>query len=258
MIMRNLIQTSVKNNIMTLTIGRPEKKNAITEAMYLSMTNHINEARQAKDVKVLVITGADDCFTSGNDLKDFLENPPNGLGSPVFQFMYALCDFEKPIIGAVNGPAIGIGVTLLMHCDLVFATESATFQLPFINLGLVPEFGSSLILPMLIGHARASEALMLGKPFNSETALKMGLVNSVFSDSTLMPHTLDTAKVLASKPPRALQKTKALINQNKDAVKAQIKIEAEAFAVQLVSAEVKEAINAFFEKRKPDFTNLEP
>jgi enoyl-CoA hydratase/carnithine racemase len=254
--MSRFIRESVSENIMTITIDRAKKKNAITEAMYAAMADTINAARKNNDVKVLVITGKGDCFTAGNDLKDFIQNPPNGLKSPVFKFMYSLCNFDKPILAAVNGPAIGIGVTMLMHCDLIFATESAVFQLPFINLGLVPEFGSSLILPMLIGKARASEALMLGEPFDSKTAMKLGLLNSILSTSELMPHTLSIARTLTAKPTSALKKTKALMNQNNDAIKEQIKIEAEAFGHQLQSVEVKEAINAFFEKREPNFTNL--
>ncbi len=185
-----------------------------------------------------------------------MENPPTDSASPVFRFMHAIAGAQKPVVAAVNGLAIGIGTTMLLHCDLVYAVDTARFQMPFVNLGLVPELGSSLVLPALAGHARAAELLMLGDMFDVSVAKDIGLVNAVCSADELLPTAQGAAKKLALKPPAALRQTKALMNADLDTVRARIDAEAKVFSERLNSDEVKEAIAAFFEKRPPDFSKF--
>lgn len=255
--MSDNIQTAVEAGVLRLTIARPDKKNALTVAMYAALADAINSANSDKTVRVILITGSEDSFTAGNDLKDFLENPPTDPSSPVFQFMHAIAGAQKPVIAAVNGLAIGIGTTMLLHCDFVYAVDGARFQLPFVNLGLVPELGSSLVLPALAGRAKAAELLMLGDMFDATTAAEIGLVNAVCAAEDLESVALATAAALAAKPPAALRKTKALLNADLAAVTERINAEAKMFGEQLSSDEVKEAIAAFFEKRKPDFSKFD-
>lgn len=255
--MSDHIKIDRAGGILTLTISRPDKKNALTAAMYAALADAITAADGDSSIRVILITGSDDSFTAGNDLKDFLENPPGEAASPVFRFMHALAGARTPIVAAVNGLAIGIGTTLLLHCDLVYAVETARFQLPFVNLGLVPELGSSLILPALAGRTRAAELLMFGDPFDAGTAKEIGLINAACPASNLMSVAQTAAERLAAKPPAALRKTKALLTMNVDELHARIDEEAKVFGEQLNSAEVKEAIAAFFEKRAPDFSQFE-
>jgi enoyl-CoA hydratase/carnithine racemase len=255
--MSDLIHHVVTNRVLTLTISRPDKKNALTVAMYAALADAITTANGDAGVRALLITGSEDSFTAGNDLKDFLENPPVDPSSPVFHFMHAIAGAQKPVVAAVNGLAIGIGTTMLLHCDLVYAVDTARFQLPFVNLGLVPELGSSLILPTLAGHARAAELLMLGDPFDAKAAREIGLINTICSAEKLMPSAINAAGKLAAKPPSALRHTKALLKANIDAIRTRIDQEAKVFGERLGSAEVKEAIAAFFEKRAPDFSKFD-
>lgn len=255
--MSEYIKSDTADGILTLTISRPEKKNALTVAMYAALADSISQADDDESVRVILITGSEDSFTAGNDFKDFLDNPPVDPSSPVFRFMNAIAGAQKPVVAAVNGLAIGIGTTMLLHCDLVYAVDTARFQMPFVNLGLVPELGSSLVLPALAGRARAAELLMCGDPFSAETAKELGLINGISSADELMNTAQILAKKLAAKPPAALRKTKALLNMDVDDVRARIDREAKVFGEQLSSAEVKEAIAAFLEKRAPDFSKFE-
>jgi len=255
--MGDLIRKDLTNRIMTLTINRPDKKNALTASMYATLSEAINLADKNVEVRTILVTGTADSFTAGNDLMDFLENPPVNSSSPVFQFMHAIAGTKKPVVAAVNGLAIGIGTTMLLHCDIVYAVESARFQLPFVNLGLVPELGSSLILPALAGRACAAEMLMFGDPFYAKKALDIGLINTMCSADDLMLTARGGAEKLASKPPAALRETKALLNMNLKTIRARIDHEAKVFGERLKSAEVKESIAAFYEKRAPDFTTFE-
>lgn len=250
------IKSTVSDGILTLTIARPEKKNALTVAMYAALADAITGADEDPSVRVILITGSADSFTAGNDLKDFLENPPVDPSSPVFQFMHAIAGAKKPVVAAVNGLAIGIGTTMLLHCDLVYAVNTARFQLPFVNLGLVPELGSSLILPALAGRTRAAELLMFGNPFDATTAKDINLINASCAADDLLPMAQKAAADLATKPPAALRKTKALLNGDLKTVRERIDAEAKVFGEQLNSDEVKEAIDAFFEKRAPDFSKF--
>ena len=254
--MSDYIQSSVTDRIMTIRFNRPEKKNAILRSMYADAANALLAAQADPNVRVVVITGAGACFTAGNDLKDFLEVPPVNEEAEVFQFMFALSAFTKPVIAAVNGLAIGIGTTLLFHCDLAYAVPEATFQMPFINLGVVPEFASSLLAPRLFGRAQAAELLLLGEAFGAEKAKEMGLINAVVPAGELPGTVMSKAKALAVKPPGALRDAKALMNAGAAEIRACILTEAKIFGERLQTPEFKEAATAFFEKRAPDFSRF--
>jgi len=248
------IITENRDGILRIEINRPDKKNALTAAMYQAMADAIKTAEADSKVRVVLIHGKSDLFTAGNDLQDFLDNPPRDENRPVFQFLYAISQAQKPIVAAVAGAAVGIGTTMLLHCDLVYAAPNARLQLPFVNLGLVPEAASSLLLPALIGYQRAAELLLLGEPFTAQKAKEIGLVTEVVPEDQLSDTAMAQAKKLASKPAASLRLTKRLMKQGQmAAVEQQIKLEASHFGERLDSPEAKEAFSAFLEKRKPDF-----
>ena len=236
--------------IRTLVIDRPDKKNAITAAMYTSLAADLNAARQDDAVGAVLITGAGSTFTAGNDLRDFLEHPPGGEDAPVFRFLFALAEFDKPLVAAVRGPAIGIGTTLLLHCDFVFVSPSARFQMPFIDLGLVPEAASTLLLPSLVGMRRAAQWLMLGEPFNAEIAVSVGIANEIVPDDALLGHAQAIAERLAAKPRQAMRLTKRLLRHDRADVLAAIRREAELFREALQSNEARAAFQAFLTSQK--------
>ncbi len=251
--MKNIL-TENKDGILRIEINRPDKKNALTAAMYQAMADAIKVAEADSKVRVVLIHGKADLFTAGNDLQDFLDNPPSDDKRPAFQFLYGISQAQKPIIAAVAGAAVGIGTTMLLHCDLVYAAPNARLQLPFVNLGLVPEAASSLLLPALIGYQRAAELLLLGEPFTAQKAKEIGLVTEVVPEDRLFDTAMAQAKKLASKPAASLRLTKRLMKQGQmAAVAQQIKLEASYFGERLDSPEAKEAFSAFLEKRKPDF-----
>jgi enoyl-CoA hydratase/carnithine racemase len=242
---------------MRIEIDRPEKKNALTLAMYSALTAAFDSAEQKSDVRVIFVHGAQGCFTSGNDLKDFLDSPPVGESSPVFRFLGAISQATKPIIAAVQGPAVGVGTTMLLHCDLVLAGQSARFQLPFVNLGLCPEAASSFLLPLLAGYQRAAELLLWGETFGSDKACEIGLVNEVLPDGELMERAWARARSLAARPPASVRCTKALLKKGwEKVVRETMSEEGKLFAQRLASPEAGEAIGAFFERRKPDFSKF--
>jgi enoyl-CoA hydratase/carnithine racemase len=248
------IITENRDGILRIEIDRPDKKNALTAAMYQAMADAIKAAEADSKVRVVLIHGKSDLFTAGNDLQDFLDNPPRDDNRPVFQFLYGISQAQKPIVAAVAGPAVGIGTTMLLHCDLVYAAPNTRLQLPFVNLGLVPEAASSLLLPALIGYQRAAELLLLGEPFTAQKAMEIGLVTEVVPEDQLFDTAMAQAKKLASKPAASLRLTKRLMKQGQMvAVEQQIKLEASHFGERLDSPEAKEAFSAFLEKRKPDF-----
>jgi enoyl-CoA hydratase/carnithine racemase len=249
------IVTERSNGILRVEINRPEKKNALTAAMYTRLADIFNEAAEDEAVRVVLWHGAGDAFCAGNDLGDFLKNPPGPGNFPQGRLMDALIGFEKPIIAAVQGAAIGGGTTMLTHCDFVYAGESAKFQVPFINLGLVPEFGSSYSVPARVGHLRAAELFLLGESFTATRAAELGLVTRVVPDRDLLATATKTAQKLAAKPSGALRATKRLIKQASigQLREAALKIEAQEFFERLRSAEAKEAFSAFLEKRPPNF-----
>jgi enoyl-CoA hydratase/carnithine racemase len=248
------VRVQVESGVVEIVLSRPARKNALTLAMYDAMTAALADAKAGPATAVL-LRGEGGVFTSGNDLQDFMQRPPTGEDSPVFRFLEALVAFDKPLVAAVSGPAIGVGTTMLMHCDLVYASETARFQLPFVNLGLVPEAGSSLLLPRLAGHVRAAELLFFGEPFGAAYAREIGLVNAVLPEAALLDHVRGRLAALSEKPPTALRETKRLLKGlgDPDAVRARMQAEAAVFLERLASPEVAEAISAFFEKRKPSF-----
>jgi enoyl-CoA hydratase/carnithine racemase len=248
------INTERSDGILRVELNRPTKKNAMTAAMYTSLASIFNEADKDEAVRVVLWHAAGDAFCAGNDMGDFLNNPPGPGNFPQGPLMDAFIAFEKPIVAAVQGVAIGGGTTMLTHCDFVYAGESAKFQMPFINLGLVPEFGSSYSVPARGGHLRAAELFLLGGPFTAARAAEIGLVTRVVPDRDLLAAATDTAQKLAAKPSGALRASKRLIKQASiGEVKAAIKAEMQGFFEALRSAEAKEAFLAFLEKRPPNF-----
>jgi enoyl-CoA hydratase/carnithine racemase len=249
------IVTERAGSILRIQLNRPKRRNAMTSAMYVALAGILNEAANDENTRVVLWHGAGESFCAGNDIEDFLKNPPGPGESPQAQLMKALIEFDKPLIAAVQGAAIGGGTTMLLHCDFVYAGESAKFQMPFINLALVPEFGSSSIVPARIGHIRAAELILLGSPYDARRALELGLVTQVVPDQDLLPIATATAQKLAVKPAGALQASKRLLKQpSREQIKAAMKAENEEFSAQVRSADAKEALTAFLEKRKPDFT----
>jgi enoyl-CoA hydratase/carnithine racemase len=250
----NEILSERSGSVLRITLNRPAKKNAMTSAMYQSMAEILNEAAKDEDILVVLWDGAGDSFSAGNDIEDFVKNPPGPGESPQAQLANALLNFDKPLIAAVKGVAIGGGSTLLTHCDFVFAGESARFQLPFVNLGLVPEFGSSWSLPARAGHLRAAELILLGQPFDAKVAAEIGLVTRIVPDEKLLATATETAEKLAAKPPEALEACKRLMKSSqREQIAQAIKVENEEFASRVRSVEAKEAFTAFLERRAPDF-----
>ena len=240
----NEIRTSIVDGVLTLTLNRPEKQNAITRAMYQFLANQINAAAGDFAIRTLVIGGEGKHFTAGNDIGDFLNDPPLEENSPVMQFLSAVHNFPKPIVASVHGNAVGIGTTLLLHCDLVVASSETKFSMPFVTLGLVPEFGSSYLFPKLVGHQRASKVFLLGEPFNAEFALEVGLIAEI-NDK---PNELAAkyAAALAEQPPGAVIQTKALLKSgHHDAVTAVMRAEGELFKLALQSDEAQTAFMKF-------------
>lgn len=252
------IKTATLNGVLTIEIARPEKKNAITQAMYQAMADALAAANDDKAVRAVLIVGQPGIFTSGNDLEDFVAHPARGTDAPVFQFMRALTGCAKPVVAAVTGAAIGIGTTLLLHCDLVYVADDARLAMPFVGLGLVPEFASSLLVPQLMGQRRAAEKLLLGDPFTGAMAVECGLANQVLPAAEVVHHARRMAERFNGLAPGAVRDTKALIAApQREAVQSAIAREAEIFGARLRSPEAKEAFQAFFEKRAPDFSKFD-
>ncbi len=249
-----MVRFDIEGAVATIAFNRPEKKNAITAAMYQSAADALKEAGANDTVRVIVITGDGGCFTAGNDLEDFLQRPPQDDDSPVAQFMDALRTANRPVVAAVPGLAIGIGTTLLMHCELVYAAEGAKFSMPFTQLGLCPEFASSVLLPRIAGYQRAAEKLLLGEAFDAAEAEKMGLVNRVLPAAELMPFVQAQAAKLAALPAESLRVTKQLMKGDlQTPVAAAMLSEMQHFTRLLNGPDAKEAFTAFLEKRKPVF-----
>ena len=251
------ILTHVDAGVMTLTFNRLEKKNSITSAMYGVMADALAQASADAAVRVVVIQGHESIFSAGNDIGDFLNQAPSTQDSPVFRFLRGIASIEKPLIAAVAGPAVGIGTTLLLHCDLVYAGDNAAFSMPFVNLGLCPEAASSLLVPQMMGYHRAAEALLMGEPFFAEAALEVGLVNRVVPPTEVNGHAQAQAKKMAAKPLSALIETKRLMKgEQTPAVLARMGEEGKRFGRMLREPAAREAFGAFMEKRKPDFSKI--
>jgi len=251
------IKTATLNGVATIEIARPEKKNALTAAMYQAMADALRAAADDRSVRAVLISGQPGIFTSGNDLEDFMQRPPQGADSPVAQFMRALLEIDKPVVAAVTGAAIGIGTTMLLHCDFVYVSDEARLATPFVSLGLVPEFASSLLMPASMGHRRAAEKLLLGDPFTASTAVECGLANAVLPAAEVVNHARRVAERFNALPPGAVRDTKRLLRRaGRDAVLQAMTAEGEIFASRLRSPEATEAFQAFFQKRKPDFSKF--
>ncbi|HEY8289707.1 MAG TPA: enoyl-CoA hydratase [Acetobacteraceae bacterium] len=245
------------DGILEITLNRPEKKNALTRAMYASVVDAFQTADSDPRVRVVLLTGSGDTFTSGNDIKDFQQRAAGNEASHASPFLSALSALTKPLIAAVNGAAIGVGTTMLAHCDLIIAARSARFVMPFTSLGLVPEAGSSLLFPRLLGHQRASALLLLGEPMDAATAYDWGFVNQVVADEDLLATARAVARRVAALPPQAVQQTRHLIKHGRPDIDGRIEEELVLFRERLRSPEAAEAFRAFMEKRKPDFSRFD-
>jgi enoyl-CoA hydratase/carnithine racemase len=255
------IKTATINGVATIEIARPEKKNALTVAMYQAMAEALNAAREDGAVRAVLITGQPGIFTSGNDVEDFLTRPPgqgsDSMDSPVFRFMRALLDCDKPVVAAVTGAAIGIGTTMLLHCDLVYVSDEARLAMPFVALGLVPEYASSLVVPQLMGHRRAAEKLLLGDPFTPEQAVDCGIASAVLPAAEVVAHARRVAERFNALPPGAVREAKQLMRApERERLLQTIRTEGEIFGRRLRSPEAMEAFQAFLQKRKPDFSRI--
>ena len=243
--------------ILRIQFNRPERKNALSLAMYAALADIIQAANDDPAVRVVVLSGVNECFTSGNDLLDFLNDPEIRDSHPVVRFMVALQNCSKPVVAIVQGHAVGIGTTLLLHCDLVYAAQDARLQLPFVNLGLCPEYASSYLVPRLVGQQKAAELLLLGEPFTGTDAEKMGFVNAALPNSELMAFAETKIQRLANQPPAAVRRAKSLLRATQhQGVEAALAAEFIGFAEGLNSDECKESVTAFFEKRAPDFSKF--
>ena len=246
------------DRVLSLQLNRPDKKNALTGAMYDAMREALAASNDDPDVRVVFIHGQPDCFTAGNDLAEFQDLERIRRERPAMKFLEVISTVVKPIVVAVNGPAVGIGTTLLLHCDLAYAGQSTRFQMPFAALGLCPEGSSSYALARLAGHVQAAELLMLGEPFTADHAKAIGLVNAVLPDAELFAYAEAKVAQLASQPAAAIRATKALMRKWTAARVAEVlATESQLFGERLASPEFAEAARAFFEKRKPDFSRFE-
>ena len=251
------IKTATLNGVATIEIARPEKKNAITGAMYQQMADALTAATADSAVRAVLITGQPGIFSSGNDIEDFMQRPPGTLESPAFVFMKALLGCDKPVIAAVTGAAIGIGTTMLLHCDFVYVSDEARLAMPFVSLGLVPEFASSLIVPQLMGNVRAAEKLLLGDPFTGADAVECGIANAVLPANEVVNHARRIAERFNALPPGAVRDSKTLLRRAREKLALEtIAVEGELFGKRLRSPEAQEAFSAFFQKRKPDFSKF--
>lgn len=249
------IAVEITGGVMTLRFDRLARKNAITAEMYAALADALAQAERDPAVRAIVVAGHAEAFTAGNDLEDFMQRPPRGDDAPVFRFLRAVSTCPKPLVASVSGVAVGIGTTLLLHCDLVYASETARFSLPFVQLGLCPEAASSTLLAKVVGPRKAAELLMFGEPFTAQAALEMGLVNAVVPVAELEEQVSRRVARLVALPAPSLRATKRLMKQQQaDAIAAQIALEVEVFSCMLREPAAKEAFAAFFEKRTPDFS----
>ena len=240
-----------QRGLLTVRLNRPDKKNALTRAMYRQLAQALAMADSDPQIRAVLLTGSSDCFTAGNDIVDFLEQPPNDLDNPVFQFMLSLLDCRKPVIAAVAGPAVGIGTTLLLHCDLVYVSRDARLRMPFVNLGLCPEFGSSLILPRLLGQAKAAQLLLLGEGFSGEQAVAWGIATEALDDGeAVLAKAREVALRFESLPPEAVRISKQLMKApDREALRKVIEEEGKLFTQRLRSPEAVAALSGFINRR---------
>jgi enoyl-CoA hydratase/carnithine racemase len=248
--MPNAIEVERERGLLTLRLNRPEKKNAPTRAMYSHLAEALKQADADPEINAVLITGSAECFTAGNDIADFVQQPPGNLDSPVFHFMLNLLECRKPVIAAVAGAAVGIGTTMLLHCDLVYVSRDARLRMPFVNLGLCPEFGSSLILPRLLGHAKAAELLLLGEGFSGEQAAQWGIATEALgSGEAVLAKAREMALRFESLPPEAVRISKQLMKApDRDQLRKVIEEEGALFTQRLRSPEAMAALSAFISR----------
>ncbi|RQH10088.1 enoyl-CoA hydratase [Paraburkholderia dinghuensis] len=252
------IEITRENGVLTITINRPERKNALTPAMYEAMNEALASAHEDASVRVVLLRGQPGIFTAGNDIEDFLKTPPTGNDSPVMRFLYAIAGAEKPLVASVAGAAVGVGTTLLLHCDMVYAADTASFAMPFAQLGLCAEAASSLLLPRIAGHQLAAEKLLLGEMFDAAEAHRMGFVNRVLPAAELDAFVAAQLAKLVALPASSLHVTKAFMKRaSQHEIKARISAEAVQFGEMLRMPEAREAFTAFLQKRKPDFRQFD-
>ena len=255
--MANDILTTLDDGVLTVSFNRPNKKNSVTAAMYAALTSAIHRAEREADIKLLLFTGVGEVFSAGNDIGDFLENPANGEESAVVQFLLALSATDMPMMAAVNGQAIGVGTTMLMYCDKVYAVETATFSTPFINLAVVPEAGSSLLMPKYLGYQLASRMLIFGEAIDASEVKACGLVSVLCEYDDLMPLVMQDAKRVAGLSKKAMRNVKQLIKRDEEAIEDRVRFEMQKFGAALRSPEAREAMTAFLEKRPADFSAID-
>ncbi len=249
------IETAREGAIAAIGFNRPQRRNAVTAQMYMLLADAIEAAEADEGVRVMLLHGKPEAFTAGNDIEDFVRQPPTDENTPVFRFLRVMSGARKPVVAAVTGAAVGLGTTVLLHCDLVYAGEGARFQLPFTSLGLVPEFASSYLLPLAAGYHRAAELLLLGEPFDARVALEAGIVTRVVDDAQALPAAWQAARKLAALPARSVRLTKELLKSgHREAVAARLSLEGSHFRALLGEPAAREALSAFLEKRKPDFS----
>jgi enoyl-CoA hydratase/carnithine racemase len=252
------VLTEVHERILRIELSRTEKKNALTLEMYRAMSDALARADSDARVRAVLIHGKPDCFSAGNDLSDFLHPPSDPGDRPPLVFLERIAAARKPLVAAVGGPAVGIGTTMLLHCDFVYASPHTRFQLPFVPLGIVPEAASSLLLPMMAGQRRAAELLLLGQPFDAAKAVAAGIVTAIVPEADLLEHARGVARALCALPPESVRLTKELMKRGAAAAVAErMEVEGRLFKERLSSPEAVEAFTAFFEKRKPDFSRFE-
>lgn len=251
--MTDFVQVERKNRVLAITMNRPEKKNALTHAMYAAMADALDVAESDDDIRVVLFRGAGDAFSAGNDMVDFQSPPPGDGERPVARFLRTLLAANKPVIAAVQGSAVGVGTTMLLHCDLVIVAESAKLQVPFVNLALVPEFASSLTLPHRVGEALANDMFLTGRALSGREALDAGIASRLVADANLQAEAMALAETVAAKAPRAARLTKQLVRSNRAELASRMEQEGKLFAEQLQSAEFMEAAMAFMQKRAPNF-----
>ncbi|MFT0733246.1 enoyl-CoA hydratase [Ralstonia wenshanensis] len=251
------IRTETADGVLTLTFDRLDRKNAITAAMYQTLADALVAAETDPAIRVIVLAGHESVFTAGNDLEDFMKNPPKDESAPVHQFLKAISRATKPLIASVSGAAVGVGTTMLLHCDLVYASETAKLSMPFAQLGLCPEAASSLLLPQLAGYHRAADKLLFGEPFDATEARELGLVNRVLPAGELDAFVRTQARKLMLLPPASLRATKRLMKEGATPqIAERMSVEGKQFGEMLRAPEAREAFTAFFEKRRPDFSKF--
>jgi enoyl-CoA hydratase/carnithine racemase len=249
--MPNAIEVERERGLLTLRLNRPEKKNALTRAMYSHLAEALKQANADPEINAVLVTGSAECFTAGNDIADFIQQPPGNLDSPVFHFMLNLLECRKPVIAAVAGAAVGIGTTMLLHCDLVYVSRDARLRMPFVNLGLCPEFGSSLILPRMLGHAKAAELLLLGEGFSGEQAAQWGIATEALgSGEATLAKAREMALRFESLPPEAVRVSKQLMKApDRELLRKVIEEEGALFTQRLRSPEAMAALSAFINRQ---------